>query len=144
MSCLIEESHELVEVHDEFLLDTIRPVILLKELLGVLLVHLLKQVVQWVRSNLSKVNALFEILRSEWHVPVLLNKEAHLVVLWVDTLVIELWGSHVTSSQSHVFEVIPEEKTSFFLVFEEGVHPLIVVNFPLLIEVEVLKTFGQM
>lgn len=41
MSSLIEESHELVEVHDELLLDTIRPVVLLEELLGVLLVHLL-------------------------------------------------------------------------------------------------------
>lgn len=45
VSGLVQEGHELVEVHDKVLLDTIRPVIFLKKFLNVFSLHLLKQIV---------------------------------------------------------------------------------------------------
>ena len=74
----------------------------------------------------------------------LFDEKTHLVVLWVDTLVIKLRSSNITGSKCHVIEVIPEEKTSLLFIIEESMHPLVVVHFPLLFEVEVLKTLGQM
>ena len=53
-------------------------------------------------------------------------------------------ATRTNDERINVIKVIPEEETSLFFVIEESVNPLVVVNFPLLFEVEVLKTLGQM
>lgn len=69
----------------------------------------------------------------------LLNEKDNLVVCRVDTLIIELWCSHITGSKFEILKVVPEEQGSLVLVLEECVHPLVVIIRPLLFKVEVIK-----
>jgi len=48
---LIQERHEPVKVCNELFLDTIWPFVLLEELLGVLGIHLLQEVLEWIHTD---------------------------------------------------------------------------------------------
>lgn len=61
ISSLIKECHELVKIHDKVLLDTIRPVIIAKELLDIFGLHLLKQVGKWISTDESELDTLLKI-----------------------------------------------------------------------------------
>lgn len=61
ISSLIKECHELMKIHDKVLLDTIRPVIITKELLDIFGLHLLKQVGKWVSTDESKLDTFLKV-----------------------------------------------------------------------------------
>jgi hypothetical protein len=133
MGGFIKESHELVKVHDEVLLDTIRPIVLLKELLDVLGLHLLEQVVKRIIADESELNTLLQIREGDWHIPILLNEEDHLEVLGQDVLTIEFRRLVVTHSENgRIIKIHPEEQTLLFRIAEEGVELSVVLLLPML------------
>lgn len=133
MGGFIEESHELVEVHDEVLLHTIGPVVLLKELLDVLGLHLLQQVVKRIIADQSELNTLLQIREGDWHIPILLDEEDHLEVLGQDVLTIEFRRLVVTHPENGcIIKIHPEEQTLLFRVAEEGVELSVVLLLPVL------------
>ena len=133
MRGFIKESHELVKVHDEVLLDTIRPIVLLKELLDVLGLHLLEQVVKRIITDESELHTLLQIGEGDWHIPVLLNEEDHLEVLGQDVLTVEFRRLVVTHSEDGcIIKIHPEEQALLFRVAEEGVELSVVLLLPML------------
>lgn len=134
MGGFIEESHELVKVHDEVLLDTVRPVVLLEELLDVLGLHLLEQVVKGIVADEPELDTLLQIREGDGHVPILLDEEDHLEVLGQDVLAIEFRRLVVTHPENgRIVKIHPEEQTLLFRVAEEGVELSVVLLLPVLL-----------
>lgn len=131
MSGFIKESHELVKIHDEVFLHTIRPVVFLKQLLDVFGFHLLKQVIKRVVTDESELDALHKVSKSDRNVPLVLDEENNLEVLGQNVLTVEFrWLIITNSKHAAIIKVSPEEQHSLVGVTEELIQRVVVLFLP--------------
>lgn len=83
---LMQESHELVHIGDELLLDSIRPVIVTEQCLQVVLLHLVQQVVERLLVDHAERNAVPQVSYGDLLTLRALDKAGNIVVVGFNSL----------------------------------------------------------
>ena len=115
-----------------------------QKFLDIFRLHGFKKIFKRVRTNCFEEDAIIDVGHSDWHTifTSALHEVGNLVILSIDLVLIEDWGSNVADPKFLLLiEGVPNEENLLVMIIEEIIDVDVVLIFPVCFLLEVFKDF---